>query len=72
LSSVVLTPFVGAYYLGGISHGSGPVEALPKRILDEGAWRYVVAADAPWMSCSSFLPCSVGMQHCRILVGLHL
>jgi hypothetical protein len=47
LSSIVLTPFAGAYYLSGVNHGSGLVETLPKPIPDEGAWCCVVAADAP-------------------------
>jgi hypothetical protein len=47
LSSKVLTPFAGAYYLGSVSHDSGPVETLSERVLDEGAWCYMVAADAP-------------------------
>jgi hypothetical protein len=47
LSSIVLTPFSGVYYLGSIRHGSRPVETLPEHVLDEGAWRYVVATDAP-------------------------
>jgi hypothetical protein len=47
LSSIVLTPFVGAYYLGGVSHGSGPVETLSERVPDEGAWRCVVTIDTP-------------------------
>jgi hypothetical protein len=47
LTSVVLTPFAGAYYLDGVGHGSGPVETLPERVPDEGAWRCVVAANAP-------------------------
>jgi hypothetical protein len=47
LSSIVLTPFIGAYYLGGINHGSGPVETLSKCVPDEGAWHCMVAVDAP-------------------------
>jgi hypothetical protein len=47
LLSIVLTPFIGAYYLGGISHGSGQAETLLEHVPDEGAWRCVVAADAP-------------------------
>jgi hypothetical protein len=46
LPSVVLAPFTGAYYLGGISYGSGPVEALPERISNKGAWCSMMAAHA--------------------------
>jgi multisubunit Na+/H+ antiporter MnhG subunit len=47
LSSIVLTSFVGAYYLGRVSHDSGLVEALSERISNKGVWRCVVTADAP-------------------------
>jgi hypothetical protein len=47
LSSVVLASFIGVYYLGRVSHGSGPVEALLERISNKGAWRCVVTADGP-------------------------
>jgi hypothetical protein len=47
LTSIVLTSFIGAYYLGRVSHGSRPVEALSKSISDKGAWCCVVTADAP-------------------------
>jgi hypothetical protein len=47
LSSIVLTPFAGVYYFGGVSHGSGLVETLLEHVPDKGAWRCVVTADAP-------------------------
>jgi hypothetical protein len=47
LSSIILTSFVGAYYLGHVSHGSGPVKALSKHVSNKGVWRCVVTADAP-------------------------
>jgi hypothetical protein len=47
LPRIVLTSFVGAYYLGHVSHSSGPVEALSECIFDKGAWRCVVTTDAP-------------------------
>jgi hypothetical protein len=47
LLSIVLTPFAGAYHLGGVSHGSGPVKTLPECVPNEGVWCYMVAVDAP-------------------------
>jgi hypothetical protein len=47
LSSIVLTPFIGAYYLNGVSHGNGPVETLLECIPDKGVWRCMVVTDAP-------------------------
>jgi hypothetical protein len=47
LSSIVLTSLARAYYLGGVSHDSGLVETLSKCIFNEGAWRFMVAIDAP-------------------------
>jgi hypothetical protein len=41
---VVLTPFIGAYNVHGISHYGRPVEALSKSIPDEGPWHGVVTA----------------------------
>jgi hypothetical protein len=45
LTSIVLTPFAGAYYLDGVGHGGGPVETLPERVLDKGAWCCLVVAN---------------------------
>jgi hypothetical protein len=47
LSSIVLTFFAGAYYLGRVSLGSGLVKALSEHVFDKGVWRYVVTADVP-------------------------
>jgi hypothetical protein len=47
LPGIVLTPFIGAYHLGGVIRGSGPVKTFPKLIFDEGAWCYVMVIDAP-------------------------
>jgi hypothetical protein len=46
LSSIVLTPFTGAYYLGCVSHDNGPVESMSKRVFNKGSWRYMVTVDA--------------------------
>jgi hypothetical protein len=46
LTSIVLTPFAGAYYLDGIGHGSGPVETLLEHVPNEGTWHCVVATNA--------------------------
>ena len=45
LSSVVLTPFVGAYDLLGIGYCSGLVEALSKCVPNQGSWPGMVIAD---------------------------
>jgi hypothetical protein len=45
-AGVKLAPFAGAYDLAGISDRRGPVEALEECVAYEGAWRYVVAANA--------------------------
>jgi hypothetical protein len=47
LSSVILTPLTGAYYLSGVSYGNRQVEALPKCVLDKSARCSVIAAHAP-------------------------
>ena len=46
LPGVELAPLASPHDLGGIGNFSGPVEALPERIADEGARRGVVTADA--------------------------
>ena len=46
LSSVVLTPFVGAYDLLRVGYCSGPVEALSECVSDQGPQRGMVTADA--------------------------
>ena len=46
LSSVELATPASSHNVGGVSYRGGPVEALPKRVTHEGAWRCVVAADA--------------------------
>jgi hypothetical protein len=43
LAGVKLAPPAGAHYLVGIGDRSGPIEALVKRVAQEGAWRRVVA-----------------------------
>ena len=45
LTSVVLTPFVGAHDLLGIGYSSGLVEALSKHIFDQGPRRDMVTVD---------------------------
>ena len=45
LSSVVLTPFVGAYDLLGVGYCSGPVEALLECVSNQGPRRGVVTVD---------------------------
>ena len=45
LSSVVLTPFAGAYDLLGVGYYSGPVEALSECVPNQGSRCGVVAAD---------------------------
>ena len=46
LSSIVLTPFVGAYNLLGIGYCCGPVEALSECIPNQGSWCSVMTADS--------------------------
>jgi hypothetical protein len=45
LSSVVLTPFIGAHDLLSVSHRGRPVEALSKRVFDQSSRRSVVSID---------------------------
>ena len=45
MPSVVLTPFVGAHDLLGVSYCSGLVEALSECISNQGSRRGVVTAD---------------------------
>jgi hypothetical protein len=47
LTSIVLTSFIGAYYLSGFGHDSRLVKTLSEYIFDEGVWRYVVTANTP-------------------------
>ena len=46
LSSIVLTPFVGAYNLLGVGYYSGPIEALSECIFNQGPRRGMVTADS--------------------------
>ena len=46
LPGIELAPLASPHDLGGIGNCSGPVEALPERIADEGARRRVVTADS--------------------------
>ena len=45
LSSVVLTPFTGAHNLFSVDYYGQPVEALSKRISDQGPRRGMVPTD---------------------------
>ena len=44
LSSIVLTPFAGAYNLLGVGYCVGPVEALSECISSQGPWHGMVTA----------------------------
>ena len=46
MSSIVLTPFIGAYNLLGIGYCGGPVEALSKCISNQGSWCSMMTADS--------------------------
>ena len=46
LSSVVLTPFVGAYDLLSIGYCSGLVKALSECVSNQGPWCGMVTADS--------------------------
>ena len=45
MSSVVLTPFIGAYDLLGIGYYSGPVKALSECVSNQGSRHGVVTTD---------------------------
>ena len=44
-SSVVLTPFVGAHDLLGVSYNGGPIEALSEHVFDQGSRHGMVTVD---------------------------
>ena len=44
-SSIELATLASPHDVGGVGDRGGPVEALPKRVTHEGAWRGVMAAD---------------------------
>ena len=46
LSSIVLTPFIGAHNLFSVSHYGRPVEALSEFISDQGPRRGMVPIDS--------------------------
>jgi len=48
LTSIVLTPFVGAHNLLNVGHRGWPVEALSEHISDQGSARGVRAARPPF------------------------
>ena len=56
LSSIVLTPFVGAHDLLGVGYSGGPVEALSEYIFDQGSRRGMVTADPTMDIAQQTLP----------------
>ena len=56
LSSVVLTPFVGAYDLLGVGYYSGPVKALSKCVPNQGSRHGVVTIDPTVDIAQQLLP----------------
>ena len=45
MPSVVPTPFIGAYDLLSVGYYSGPVEALPEHVSDQGSRHDMVTTD---------------------------
>ena len=56
LSSIVLTPFVGAYDLLGVGYYSGPVEALSKCVSNQDSRLGVVTIDPSVDIAQQMLP----------------
>ena len=54
--SVVLTPFAGAHDLLGVDYSGGPVEALSKRISDQGSRCGMVTIDPTMDIAQQMLP----------------
>ena len=68
MPSIVLAPFVGAYDLLGVGYHGRPVEALSKRVFDQGSRRGIVTTNPTMDIAQQTLPRSIGMQRCRIPV----